>query len=129
MLRAAADNGTLRAATRPERLLFDWSRLQPDGSGEVIAFTTEAMQDDTKLCQLACAFLGKSYSHEIGGFGGAPGDLVHRENDRAQIDGIDRLLDVDVFRGRLTASTSQLLRSCRNADRDRHKAVAINTTS
>lgn len=57
-----------------------------------------AMADDGKLCQLASTFLGKSYSHGMGGFGGAPGDLVQRENDRAQIKGIERLLDVEVFR-------------------------------
>lgn len=65
-------------------------------------FTTQALEDDTKLYQLASAFLGKSYSYGMGGFGGAPGDLVQRENDRAQVDGIDRLLDVDEFRRRLT---------------------------
>ena len=61
-------------------------------------YTTQALGDDTKLYQLASAFLGKSYSHGMGGFGGAPGDLVQRENARAQVDGIDRLLNVDEFR-------------------------------
>jgi len=67
-----------------------------------MAYTTQALEDDTKLYQLALAFLGESYSHGIGGFDGAPGDLVQRENDRAQVDGIDRLLDADEFRRRLS---------------------------
>lgn len=101
MLRAAAADGTMLSSTSPARLLFEWDRLQPDGAGEVMAFTAQALEDDTTLHHLASAFLGKSYSHGMGGFSGAPGDLVQRENDRAQVDGIDRLLDVDQFRRRL----------------------------
>lgn len=37
----------------------------------------------------------------MGGFDGSPGDRVYREDDRAQIDGLDRLLDLDEFRTRL----------------------------
>ena len=44
-------------------MLFEWDRLQPDEAGEVIAHTTQALEDDAKLYQLASAFLGKSYSH------------------------------------------------------------------
>ncbi|MCI2393281.1 P-loop NTPase fold protein [Aliiroseovarius sediminis] len=101
LLRATAANDTMLSTKNPARLLFGWDRLQPDGAGEVIAYTTQALEDDTKLYQLASAFLGKSYSHGMGGFGGEPGDLVQRENDRAQVNGIDRLLDVDEFRRRL----------------------------
>ncbi|MEM1150237.1 MAG: P-loop NTPase fold protein [Pseudomonadota bacterium] len=101
LLRTAAADGTLLTSTSPARLLFEWNRLKPDRADEVVAFTSQALEDDTKLYQLASAFLGKSYSHGMGGFGGAPGDLVQRENDRAQVDGIDRLLDVDEFRRRL----------------------------
>ncbi|QFT58091.1 KAP family P-loop domain protein [Sulfitobacter sp. THAF37] len=101
LLRAAAASDTILSAKTPARLLYDWDRLQPDGAVEVMNYITRALGDDTKLCQLASAFLGKSYSHGMGGFGGAPGDLVQRENDRAQVDGIDRLLDVDEFRRRL----------------------------
>ncbi|MFG6565346.1 P-loop NTPase fold protein [Sulfitobacter sp. 1A13421] len=102
MLRAAAADGTILSSNNPLRLLFEWERLQLDGAGEVMDYTTQALGDDTKLYQLASAFLGKSYSHGMGGFGGAPGDLVQRENDRAQVDGIDRLIDVDGFRRRLS---------------------------
>lgn len=102
MLRAVAADDTMLPAKNPARLLFDWDRLQPDGAGEVMAYTTQALGDDTKLYQLASAFLGKSYSHGMEGFGGAPGDLVQRENDRAQVDGIDRLLDEGEFRRRLS---------------------------
>ncbi|NIZ09824.1 P-loop NTPase fold protein [Pseudooceanicola sp. HF7] len=102
MLRAAAADGTMLSSTNPARLLSEWDGLQPDGSGEVIAFTTQALEGDAKLYQLASAFLGKSYSQGTGGFGGAPSDLVQRENDRAQVNGIDRLLDQDQFRRRLS---------------------------
>jgi hypothetical protein len=101
LLRAAAASDTILSAKNPARLLYDWDRLEPDGAGEVMAYRTRALGDDTTLYLLASAFLGKSYSHGMGGFGGAPGDLVQRENDRAQVDGIDRLLDVDEFRRRL----------------------------
>lgn len=106
MLRAAASNGTLLSSNSPARLLFEWDRLQPDGAGEVMSYTTQAFGDDTKLYQLAVVFLGKSYSHSMGGFGSEPGDLVQRENDRAQVDGIDRLLDVGEFRRRLNEALS-----------------------
>jgi hypothetical protein len=102
LLRAAAASDAILSAKNPARLLFDWDRLQPDGAGEVMAYTTQALGDDTKLYQLASAFLGKSYSHGMGGFGGEPADLVQRETDRAQVNGIDRLLDVDEFRRRLS---------------------------
>ncbi|MFG6627024.1 P-loop NTPase fold protein [Sulfitobacter sp. 1A12056] len=106
MLRAAASNGTILSSNSPARLLFEWDRLQPDGAGEVMSYTTQALGDDTKLYQLAVAFLGKSYSHGMGGFGGEPADLVQRENDRAQVDKIDRLLDVGEFRRRLNEAIS-----------------------
>jgi hypothetical protein len=102
LLRAAAASDAILSAKTPARLLFNWDRLQPDGAVEVMAYTTQALADDTKLYQTASAFLGKSYSHGMGGFGGAPGDLVQRENDRAQVNGIDRLLDQDQFRRRLS---------------------------
>jgi hypothetical protein len=38
----------------------------------------------------------------MGGFGGEPGDLVQREIDRAQVNWIERLLDVGEFRQRLS---------------------------
>ena len=101
LLRAAAANDAILASRNPARLLFYWDRLQPEGASEVMDYTTQALRDDTKLYHLASAFLGKSYSHGMGGFGGTPRDLVQRENDRAQVDGIDRLIDVDAFRRRL----------------------------
>lgn len=104
LLQEAARQGDLLNRKNPARLLFDWHRLKPEDSDEVTDYTCVALQDDEQVYKLASAFLGKSYSHGMGGFGGAPGDLVYREHDRARIDCIDRLLDIESFRQRLAQS-------------------------
>jgi predicted KAP-like P-loop ATPase len=102
LIRKAAAAGTLLDSQNVASVLFEWNNLKDDGSSEVTEFTRAGLEEAASVAKLARAFLGKSYSHGLGGFGGAPGDLVHRENDRAQIDGIDRLIDIDLFRRRLT---------------------------
>lgn len=102
LLREAAEKGVLLDRKNLGRLLFDWDRVKPEGSNEVTDFTDTALRDDVKVYKLASAFLGKSYSQGMGDFGGAPGDLVYRENDHAQVSGIDRLINVEIFRERLT---------------------------
>lgn len=114
-IRSRAADGTLLDAVGPARVLFEWDDLKEDESDEVMQFTAAAMDEDEAVIKLAKAFLGKSFSHGMGGFGGSPGDLVYRENDRAQIDGLERLLDLGVFRSRL----EQLVDTCGLNDEDR----------
>lgn len=100
-IRNRAEDGTLLDVVGPASVLFDWEKLKDDKSDEVKQFTDDIMDDDEEVIKLAKAFLDKSFSHGLGGFDGSPGDLVNREYDRAQIDGLDCLLDLDVFRSRL----------------------------
>lgn len=100
-LKDAADAGLVLNARELAPLLFNWFNLQPEGSNEVQAFLGVALNDDASVAKLAKAFLGTSWSQAMGGLGGGPGDLVSRENDRAQIDGLDKLLNLESFRDRL----------------------------
>ena len=93
-IQSRAAEGTLLDVVSPGRMLFNWLNLKEDDSDEVMEFTVAIMDDNEAVIKLAKAFLGKTFSHGLG-------DLVYRENDRAQIDGLDRLLDLDVFRSRL----------------------------
>lgn len=115
IVRKAAE-GTLLDVRRPITALFEWDRLKDEGSHEVLQFTSRELQDDQSVAKLARACLGKSWSHGMGGFDGSPGDLVQRENDRAQLEERERLMDLNVFRERLTELvTSETLES---EDRD-----------
>ena len=100
-IQSRAADGTLLDVVDLPSALFGWYKLLKDDSDEVVQFTTAAMGEDEAVLKLAKAFLGKSFCHGMGGFDGSPGDLVYRENDRAQIDGLERILDIGVFRSRL----------------------------
>ena len=82
-------------------MLFNWLNLKEDDSDEVMKFSVAIMDDYEAVIKLAKAFLGKSFNHVTDGSDGSPGDLIYRENDRAQIDRLDRLLDLGIFRSRL----------------------------
>jgi len=83
-VRAAAEDGSIFDADNLASVLFRWRDMASDNGAEVQHWTTAAMNDDTALARLACAFLGKSYSHGMG-FSGL-GDLVSRQNDRAEVE-------------------------------------------
>jgi hypothetical protein len=100
-IRGSASKSSLLDLPDPLGILFEWNSLKSDDSSEVRDFTSSVMSDDSAVSKLANACLGKSYSFGMGGLGGTPGDLVYRENDRAQIDGLERIMDVDLFRKRL----------------------------
>ncbi|SDJ35896.1 KAP family P-loop NTPase fold protein [Salipiger marinus] len=117
LLREEAEKGDLLDRSNASHLLFHWDQLKPEGSDEVVRFTHAALELDEQVCKLAGVFLGKSYSQAMGGIGGAPGDLVYRQQDRAQVDGINRIIDIEKFRQR----SSQVLNS--DAVDDRQKNI------
>ena len=99
-IREARTDGTLIHVKNLAYVLFIWHHMTNDDGNEVRSWCAEMVKENSSLAQLAKAFLSQSWSHNIGGFGGL-GDLVSQPNDQVQIEGLDRLLDVDHFRERL----------------------------
>ena len=103
LVRQSVSDQSLLDCPDPAAVLFAWSNLSTDGCDEVMAFTSDALDDDDSVVKLARAFLGKSYTRTIGFGGGEPADLVGRETDYARVDAIHLIIDTQLFRKRLTA--------------------------
>ncbi|MDH5739260.1 MAG: KAP family NTPase [Nitrospira sp.] len=98
-IRAAAQSGELASHAELLSILFRWGELADDGNVQVKEWTNNQLINDESVSQLAEAFTGESWSHSLGMFG--LGDRVAMRKPRAQIDGLDRILDVREFRQRL----------------------------
>ena len=99
-VREAAADGTLIQTKNLASVLFRWWEMVEGMSEEVREYCVSTLDTDEGVARLARTFVGRSHIHAMGGFGGL-GDLVYRESDRAQVDGIGKLMDVDRFRKRL----------------------------
>lgn len=99
-VRDAANDGTLLNVKGLASVLFRWHEMVGGEAEEIREFCGTALDTDQGVAILARAFLDQTYSHAMGRFGGL-GDLVYRNNDRAQVDGIEMLLDSEQFRARL----------------------------
>ena len=98
-IRAAAQSGELASHAELLSILFRWGELADDDNVQVKGWTNNQLINDESVSQLAEAFTGESWSHSMGMFG--LGDRVAMRKPRAQIDGLDRILDVKEFRRRL----------------------------
>ena len=98
-IRAAAQSEELASHAELLSILFRWGELADDGNVQVKGWTNNQLINDESVSQLAEAFTGESWSHSMGMFG--LGDRVAMRKPRAQIDGLDRILDVREFRRRL----------------------------
>ena len=80
-------------------LLYRWSELANDDGVTVRQWTAAQMATDEGVKQLAIAFTSYGWSQGLGVAG--LGDLVARRTTRAQVKGLDRLMDVVEFRRRV----------------------------
>lgn len=98
-IRAAAQSGELISHAELLSILFRWGELADDDNVQVKGWTNSQLTNDESVSHLAEAFTGESWSHSMGMFG--LGDRVAMRKPRAQIDGLDRILDIREFRRRL----------------------------
>lgn len=80
-------------------LLYRWSDLTHDDGGTVKQWAAAQLATDEGVKQFAVAFTSYGWSQGLG-MGGL-GDLVARRTTRAQVKGLDRLMDVAEFRRRV----------------------------
>ena len=90
----AAANGAILKVPNLLSLLFKWNDFADGGSSAPQAFCASVLEDDRSTILLAHAVLGKSYV-SAGAFG------EPQRRDRAELRGLESLLDVDRFGARL----------------------------
>jgi predicted KAP-like P-loop ATPase len=97
-----AEDMSLARSPHLARILFIWERLKTAEENGPREWTSGLLDDESCLPVLARAFLGQSWSQELGGpkFGGL-GDLVARKFDRATIKDAEAIIDLDRFESRL----------------------------
>lgn len=80
-------------------ILFRWKHFAEDNGVAVKHWTDEMIKDDKGIVQLAKAFTGESWSQGLGIAGLA--DRVSMPSVRAQVDSLESIMDIEVFRRRL----------------------------
>ena len=93
-IRQAACDGSLLLTKDLAYVLFRWRDMEGDKTDVVVQWSTQAIASNDSLVILAKAFLSVAYSYSIG-------DRVTRRQDRANVDGLETLMDVTQFRSRL----------------------------
>ena len=100
-IQSAARNGQLVDHPDLARLLFRWRDFANDNSTTVKRWTSTCIKDDHLVARFAAAFTSHSWGQSYG-------DFVAIRSDRAQIEGLQDLLDLDDFRRRLEAVAKRL---------------------
>lgn len=95
----SAKSGSLLSNRRLAVNLHLWQDLAKDKGAAVKAWTAKQLTEDIPTAYLAKAFTVESWSQGMGMLG--LGDRVAMPSARASVDGLDSILDVDVFRQRL----------------------------
>lgn len=80
-------------------LLFMWRDIAGDEGAEVKAWTAKQMENDAMVATFAGAFTTYSWSHSMG-FAGL-GDTVAKRTTRANVEHLDKILDVPALRVRV----------------------------
>lgn len=78
-------------------LLYRWCDLSDDDGAEVKEWTASLLASDEGVKKFATTFTDHGWSQGLGGLG----DLVARRTSRAQVKGLERLMDVAEFRRRV----------------------------
>jgi predicted KAP-like P-loop ATPase len=100
-IRRAAKDGALLNHEDLAALLYRWREFAKDGGTAAKRWTTARLKEDHAVARLAAAFTSHSWGQSIE-------DLVAKRSDRAQIDGLDKIMDVTRFRTRLEALDASL---------------------
>jgi predicted KAP-like P-loop ATPase len=95
----AAKDGSLGGHADLAPLLYRWRYFAEDDGAAAKAWTSAALEDDAMVARLAAAFTAHSWSHGMGFHG--LGDMVAKRSDRASVEGLEKIMDKDRFRGRV----------------------------
>jgi predicted KAP-like P-loop ATPase len=98
-IRSASRSGELAASKKLAYLLFRWRAFAADDGAEVKAWTTAQMAYDSMIVTFAKAFTSYSWSQGLGMAG--LGDTVAKRNTRANVDGLDGIIDKAQLRARV----------------------------
>ena len=98
-IEAASENGVLIAHQRLGEILFRWREFTNANNSRIKEWTVRQLGNGTAVAQLARAFTSDSTSLSVGMFG--LGDRVTTRTVKAQISGLDDVIDVEKFRQRL----------------------------
>lgn len=93
-IKEAVNEGTLLQHPRLPSILFRWSEFSPEGDDSLRAWTSDQLKDNSAVASLAKGFTAEVWSHSMG-------DNVSVKRHQASIDGLEKLLDVKLFRSRL----------------------------
>ena len=77
-------------------LLYSWQYFANDDGLSVKKWTDKKLADDHAVARFAKAFTSHSWGQSIE-------DLVAKRSDRAQVNGLDKIMDLVRFRERLDA--------------------------
>jgi predicted KAP-like P-loop ATPase len=108
-IKRAAKDGTLLNHKDLPSLLYRWRNFAKDGGAAAKRWTCARLKEDRAIARLAAAFT--SYS-----WGQSSEDLVTKRSDRAQISGLDEIMDVALFRKRLEALETSLPKGSEDHD-------------
>lgn len=97
----AARDGSLLAHDDLAVLLYRWHHFANDDGKSVKRWTNARLKEDHAIARFAAAFTSHSWGQSID-------DLVVKRTDRAQVSGLDKILDLDQFRKRVEALDSSL---------------------
>lgn len=101
LIRSAASNGELIEHSDLASILFHWRNFADGNSVSVKQWTAVCMEDDHSVARFAAAFTSHSWGQSIE-------DLVAIRSDRAQVNGLEDILDINKFRKRLEQLAEKL---------------------
>ncbi|MBR1277752.1 P-loop NTPase fold protein [Bradyrhizobium sp. AUGA SZCCT0283] len=93
-LRAAAKSGALSSNSKLPYLLYRWHDLAKDDGKEVKRWTKAQLARNDQVVLFANAFTSQSWSQSIA-------DRVAQRTTLANVVGIEKILDVELFRGKI----------------------------
>ena len=100
-IKRAAKDGTLLNHNDLPSLLYRWRNFAKDGGAAAKRWTSARLKEDHAVARFAAAFTSHSWGQSFE-------DLVAKRSDRAQISGLDEIMDVALFRKRLEALETSL---------------------
>lgn len=93
-IEAAAKSGELITCRELAYILFRWREFANDDGESVKKWTTEQLSNDIGVSQFAKAFSSESWSQTVG-------DRVSIRHIKAGVDGLDKIMNKELFRKRL----------------------------
>jgi predicted KAP-like P-loop ATPase len=105
VIRTASKSGELARSKRLPYLLYMWHDLAADDGAEVKEWTAAQLKNDAMVATFARAFISYTWSQSVGIFG--LGDTVAKRNTRANIEHLEKIIDVSTLRARVEELAAQ----------------------